>query len=52
MIGPNRTSTSVETMNTSSSGAKIMRTTAGMYFFRKGSMRAASQAATMIGKIE
>ena len=52
MIGPKTTSTRTETMKTSSSGAKIIRTTAGMYFFSSGSILAASQAATMIGKIE
>ena len=52
MIGPNSTSTSVETTKTSISGAKIIRRTAGMYFFSRGSIRAASHAATMTGKIE
>ena len=51
-MGPKTTRTRVETMKISSRGAKMERTTAGIHFLRYGSTLAASQAATMIGKIE
>ncbi|SIM68280.1 Uncharacterised protein [Mycobacteroides abscessus subsp. abscessus] len=41
-----------ETMTTSNSGTKIMRSTVGMIFFSHGSTTEASHAATIIGKIE